>query len=139
MAKQLALSSGFHDRASFSVGDGADTNLPKADIVILDRVVCCYPEMNRLVKNSLDACISSYTLSVPRDDGVWWYFIKLAMWLKRVYLNLKQCQAYTYLHSTASMKRLIEDEGFREVLRDTVGPWLIWIFARDGVTLRQSS
>src|SRR5207248_507534 len=44
-ASRLAREAGLGDRASFSVGDAAQVELSTADVVVLDKVICCYPRV----------------------------------------------------------------------------------------------
>jgi 2-polyprenyl-3-methyl-5-hydroxy-6-metoxy-1,4-benzoquinol methylase len=44
LARTLAAEAGFSQKASFERGDGAMADLPSSDIVILDKVLCCYPD-----------------------------------------------------------------------------------------------
>src|SRR4030095_3953353 len=48
-ALKLAASRGVGNRMRFEVGDGAKLDLPAADIVVINRVVCCYPDNDHLL------------------------------------------------------------------------------------------
>jgi hypothetical protein len=41
--------------------------LPDADVVILDKVVCCYPHWELMVDRSLSKARRLYALTYPRD------------------------------------------------------------------------
>src|SRR5206468_11096562 len=41
-ASELVRVSGFENRAKFQVGNAAEAELPSSDIVIIDKVLCCY-------------------------------------------------------------------------------------------------
>src|SRR3990170_2032141 len=56
----LHVGRGVGDRTSFEVGDGAAVELPTSDIVVLNRVVCCYPDIDALLTNTLAAAGSVY-------------------------------------------------------------------------------
>lgn len=53
-AEQEAERRGWRDRLTHHHGDFVDlaSTLPDADVVTLDRVICCYPDMARLVELS---------------------------------------------------------------------------------------
>lgn len=64
-AKKLAQELRLEEKVSFEIGDGAKGRLPQSDIVVLDKVICCYPDMNNLLSNSITAC-REYTLFQSR-------------------------------------------------------------------------
>lgn len=69
-ARRLAAVRGVADRTSFEVGDGAKALLPKADIVVLNRVFCCYPDVDELLDNSLSAAGAVYAFTAPPSAGL---------------------------------------------------------------------
>ncbi|HXF65032.1 MAG TPA: methyltransferase domain-containing protein, partial [Caldilineaceae bacterium] len=71
-AREEAERLGHAERASFLHGDFvalADEIAP-ADIVTLDRVICCYPDMPALVERSAQRARQFYGAVYPRD--IWW-------------------------------------------------------------------
>jgi magnesium-protoporphyrin O-methyltransferase len=127
-AKELASTMGYSSRTLFEVGDGAETKLPRADIVILDKVMCCYPVLEPLLNNSLSASTSVYGFSVPSDKGVWKVLATLAISFEKVTLWIRRCGAYTYLHSTNVMNSTLIQRGFGLVFEKRVGPWLVRVY-----------
>jgi SAM-dependent methyltransferase len=69
-ARSLAHERGLDERASFEVGDGSLATLPSADVVVLNRVVCCYPDARSLLDNTLVSAGSVYALTAPADRGL---------------------------------------------------------------------
>src|SRR5262245_16694870 len=69
-ARALARERGLEDRAVFEVADGSVAELPATDVVVLNRVVCCYPDARGLLENTLGAAGSVYALSAPVDRGL---------------------------------------------------------------------
>jgi hypothetical protein len=97
----------------------------------LDRVICCYPLLEPLLKNSLAACNELYGFSVPNDRGLWGIFSRPAFFLEKIVLKLKRCGAYTYLHSTSTMNSLLTQHGFKLVFEKGVGSWMVRIYRTD--------
>lgn len=58
------------DRMTFVPGDGSKIELPSADVVVLNRVFCCYPDVEGLVRNSLAAAGSVYAFTAPPSRGL---------------------------------------------------------------------
>src|SRR5215207_8370729 len=71
-AKQEAARRGHSDRVNFIHADFTDvaSDLPAADIVTLDRVVCCYPDFRGLLKAAADHSRKALALTYPRET---WY------------------------------------------------------------------
>ena len=62
---------GLADRVSYHKGDAVAIvpDLPAADLVALDRVVCCYPHMEALVRVAADKTRRRLGMVLPRDDA----------------------------------------------------------------------
>ncbi|MFQ5950813.1 MAG: class I SAM-dependent methyltransferase [Candidatus Geothermarchaeales archaeon] len=129
-ARDRALSEGFDERADFTVGDAAKIDLDPSYIVILDKVICCYPEMGALLENSLKACLGYYCVSLPRDKGAWGILQRLSIALESAYRWLTRCGFRSYLHSTDEVDRRVRRNGYDRVLCQTTGPWLITMYRK---------
>jgi magnesium-protoporphyrin O-methyltransferase len=68
-ARKLAAARGVGDRMRFEVGDGAKLRLPAADIVVINRVVCCYPDTENLLEHTLGAAGSVFAMTAPVSNG----------------------------------------------------------------------
>ena len=71
-ARREATARGHIDRVRFIRGDVVELGptLPSADVVTLDRVICCYPDMERLVSCAAEKTRDLLGAVFPRD--VWW-------------------------------------------------------------------
>ncbi len=71
VAREEATQQGLVEKVSYVVGDfvaRAPTIAP-ADLVVLDRVVCCYPDMDALVRQSVARARLRYGLVYPVTRG----------------------------------------------------------------------
>ena len=68
-AKQEAERQGHIDRIAYHQGDFVELapQLPQADIVTLEKVICCYPDMRALVGLSSARAGKLYRVVFPRD------------------------------------------------------------------------
>src|SRR5438034_4837353 len=80
-ARALADERGLAERAAFEVGDGSQAALPKSDVVVLNRVVCCYPSAEGLLANTLGAAGSVFALTAPIDRGLMGLYNRIFFWL----------------------------------------------------------
>jgi magnesium-protoporphyrin O-methyltransferase len=98
-SKEEANRLGHGDRVTYLQGDfvALAPTLPAADIVTLDRVICCYHDMPALVGLSAARAGKFYALVFPRDT--WW--IKLGTPVVNFLLSLKRTPFRVFAHSTA--------------------------------------
>src|SRR2546426_6616599 len=68
-ANEFAIESGLQDRARFEVADAASTQ-HAADIVVMDKVLCCYPDADSLLKTASASSNRLLGFVVPRDEGL---------------------------------------------------------------------
>lgn len=83
--------------------------VPPADIVTLDRVICCYPDIRRLIGASIARARQIYALVYPRDDWV----MRTGMGTVNAFLRLRGSAFRTYVHPTEVVEALIREHGFR--------------------------
>lgn len=128
VARQEAERRGLGERIDFKQGDFvtlAPTIAP-ADIVTLDRVICCYADMPALVRLSAARAQQLYGLVYPRDP--WWVrllnpVVDLAMRVLRTPLRF-------YIHPTAAVEATIQREGLERCFHRKAGLWQIVVYAR---------
>ena len=67
-ATGLAKELGFQDAVEYHIGDFVEREqeIPSADIVLLDRVICCYPNLKALATTSTQHAQRLYALTYPR-------------------------------------------------------------------------
>src|SRR5581483_4319164 len=86
---RMAERRGVSDRTTFRVGDGARAELPPADVVVLNRVFCCYPDIDALLENSLAAARSVYAFTTPPSTGFAGALARLLTRLSNVVYRLR--------------------------------------------------
>lgn len=108
-------------------GDVLDVaaEVPPADIVTLDRVVCCYPRYEELLATTLERAEQGFAFSYPRDR---WY-MRAAMALANVLLRTTS-GFRTFVHPEGTMRRLIDQAGFELVSHAHNMAWSADVFAR---------
>jgi magnesium-protoporphyrin O-methyltransferase len=113
---------------SFQQGDFVDIaqDVPQVDIVTLDRVVCCYDDMEALVNLSAEKAQNKYGLVFPRD---FWLF-RIFLPLVNLILRLRGSSFRIYLHSTRHIDELIRSKGLSPTLHKKKGFWQILVYNR---------
>lgn len=100
--------------------------LEVADIVTLDKVICCYPDYEALVRLSLSKCRKYYACVLPRD--VWW--VHAGEWLKSWERRLKGKPFATYIHPVEAIEQMVLAAGFRKIGQQHRKEWRIAVFEK---------
>ena len=127
-AKAEAARRGHGERVNFIHADFTDVaaDLPKADIVTLDRVVCCYPDFRKLLKAAADHSRKALALTYPRE--VW--YIRIGLKVANFFQRLRKDPFRGFLHPVAEMDSLIKREGFERVSLRRLFIWEIVLYQR---------
>ena len=127
-AKQLAKEMGLDARARYFVGDFTALNgeAPLSDITVLDKVVCCYEDVDMLVEKSTSKTKELYALSFPRD------FLPVRIMFKtQIFVSkLFGFSFRPYWHDWEGICRNIQSYGFDETYRNRTIVWAIRVFQR---------
>jgi SAM-dependent methyltransferase len=119
---------GHGDRVRYLIGDFvslADEVAP-ADLVALDRVICCYHDMAALVARSAALAIHRYALVYPRDGLLG----RIAVALLNLELRLTRSPFRVFLHRTADVDAILAAHGFTQSdHRSTLG-WQLALYER---------
>lgn len=131
MAKQIAKDNDTLDRMNFIHGDFIDhaSEIEKHDIVTLERVVCCYPDVHKLIQMSTDNANMYYCLVYPRDNFLSRALIKMT----HLYFWIKRNPFRTFVHSEKNMYSLIKKQGFELVRQDNAFIWRVVVFKRSSL------
>lgn len=100
-------------------------DLPTADLVTLDRVVCCYPSYELLLDEATRHAGHALALSYPRDR----WFVRAAMWIEKA-RRARTSAFRTFVHSPASMQERIEETGLQLAWRRSTIMWTADVFVR---------
>lgn len=133
-ARRLARERGVADRATFAVGDGAHIELPAADVVVLNRVICCYPDADSLVERSLAATRHVYAFTAPASNGAmawilrhWWSFTDAVMHRRKE----NSSGFRSYVHDLERVDERVRAAGFRRVRNERRRViWQLAVYAR---------
>lgn len=115
-------------RVSYVHGDfvALAPGIAPADVVALDRVVCCYPDMPALVGAAAARARRLLGLVYPRDD--WW--VRLGIRAVNAGLRLQRTSFRVFCHPTAAVSAAAGRAGLVERLHRTSGAWQVVVFER---------
>ena len=115
-------------RVSFLRGDfvALAPEIAPADVVTLDRVICCYPDMQELVAASASHANRLYGAVFPRDRWFFRGFMAIANLLRR----LRGSDFRSYVHSVSAIDAAVERQGLRPRSVADTFVWRVAVYSR---------
>ncbi len=125
-AREAAQARGLSDRTDYRVGDFLEIaeSIEAADVTILDKVVCCYPDAEALVNKSLGKTRRVYAYTLPRHR--WWMragakFMAAVLWCFRSPFR-------SYVHDPKFIEAQVTAGGFEKRYENQTAVWLTQVF-----------
>lgn len=114
--------------AQFQLGDFADPSLelPKVDLVVLDRVVCCYPDWQALLARATASAPRVIALSYPPAN----VFSRVEAFGLNSYQKLRGRKFRLHLHSPETMRVYLGQRGFALRRRKLFWIWELAVYTR---------
>ena len=112
-ARAEAERRGLAGRIDYRYGDVVELagDLPPADVVILDSVICCYPYLPRLIEAAVVSRPRLAGFAYPRD--VWWMLAFMRLY--NATHRLIRSPARYYIHRRSQVGALMAQAGYVEI------------------------
>lgn len=127
-AKEESEKRGNGGRVKFIHADFTDiaVDLPQADVVTLDRVVCCYPDFRSLLRNASEHSRKAIAMTYPRE--VW--YLRFGLGLINLFQKLRRDPFRVFLHPVHEMEALLNAQGFERVSMKRLFVWEMALYQR---------
>ena len=134
-ATNVELSGGYEEAAAEllhgrdverRIGDFVTEDVPAHDVVVMHRVVCCYPDAPSLVHAAASRARRSLAMTYPQERP----WVRTGLFVVNAWLRISQCGFRTYLHPVHLLDAAAADEGLR--LERRIRRGLIWESAAYG-------
>ena len=128
VARDEARRAGLLDRNDFVEGDFVRraASIDRADVVTLDRVICCYPDMEALVAESAGRAKTAYGIVLPRDRrGARW-----AIALNNAWYRIRRKAYRGFIHPTARVDEIAAANGLRLRAERHTWIWRVAVYDR---------
>ena len=114
----LLAERGLEDRVQRIQGDFVDraATLPKADVVVLHRVVCCYPDWEAMLTAAIGRANEVVAITLPSDR--WW--TRFGIRIGNMACRVSGRSFRGYVHPLAPMISLLQRSGFA-IVSETPG------------------
>ncbi len=129
-ARDEAVRRGLGERETHRYGNFVElaAEIEPADIVTLDRVICCYPHMGELVTASASHARRLYGLVFPVDR--WW--IRAGARVVNLVLSVTRQTFRIHVHRTHAVDRLVQGLGFERRSASRSLFWQAIVYRRIG-------
>jgi magnesium-protoporphyrin O-methyltransferase len=97
-----------------------------ADIVTLDRVVCCYPDGEGLLARAATCAGTALAVSYPQSR---WY-VRAVTGLENVWRRMTGSAFRVFVHPPARLASALEASGLRRVSRRGTLVWVVELYRR---------
>ena len=131
VACELANEAGLGDRVQRRLMDfaAAPAEVEVADVVIMNRVVCCYPDMPRLTTAAAEHTRQLLVLTYPRET--WW--TRIGLRLGNLAFRLARREFQIFLHPPKRIIATTEQQGLLTVHNHNGTLWTVAAFGRPAV------
>jgi precorrin-6B methylase 2 len=120
-AAELLREAGFEDRVERRVMDfvKADADIEGADIVVMNRVICCYPDLPRLAGAAADHTRGLLVMSFPKEQ--WW--TRVIVWMANAGMAIARREFRIFVHPPAQILATGQQHGLKLSLNR---PGIFW-------------
>ncbi|HEY6608478.1 MAG TPA: methyltransferase domain-containing protein [Candidatus Limnocylindria bacterium] len=118
------------DRASFEVGNAADAEVTAHDWVVMDRVICCFGDAERLVSQAITHARQRIAITAPESRG-WRGLVNRPLWAVEFAWDRLHGGCRGYVHDLRAIERQIADAGFHPTAVARIGLWHIGVYDRE--------
>lgn len=129
VSQQQFSERGWGNRLQAVLGDFATLGerTEVADLVTLDRVVCCYPDYEVLLGRACDHARKVLALSFPRNR---WY-VRASIALENLWRRLRGSSFRAFVHSPRRLAVVMERSGLQRVAERGTPFWVVEVFHRE--------
>jgi tRNA1(Val) A37 N6-methylase TrmN6 len=128
VARDEARRAGLLDRIDFVEGDFVRRapTIDRAEVVTLDRVICCYPDMETLVAESSGRARTAYGVVMPRER---WFGPLIVRTINLTY-RLRRRSYRFFVHPTARVDEIVAANGLKLRAERRTRIWRVAVYDR---------
>ena len=119
---------GHAERIRMQFGDfvAVADSLDSADMVTMDRVICCYSDVSALLTRAASKARGAVGLTYPRATQLSRLGIRVFNWIQ----HLRGCDFRVYYHTSAQICDALYSSGFELAAQDRTLLWQVAVFRR---------
>ena len=127
-ARELLVEAGLTDHVERKVMDFAQAGpeVETADVVVMNRVICCYPDMPKLAGAAANRAKGLLVMSYPNRR--WW--TRLGLTVANFGFRVIRLQFQVFLHPPDLIQAAVQERGFRTRFNERGLLWQVNAFER---------
>jgi protein-L-isoaspartate O-methyltransferase len=129
-AARLTTEAGLSDRITFAVGDGSTMELVPHDVVVLDKVICCYPKVDALLDRSLSATGRMYAIVLPFSRGWRGTLARIGIGVDNFTRRIRRQAFRAFVHDVNGIEARIAGAGLHRIAATSRFIWYVAVYAR---------
>lgn len=128
-AAELAREHGVEDRVERKLGDFVtEDEVGVADAVVMNRVVCCYPNYEALVGTAADRARRVLVFTFPRENVL----VRAGFGIMNLWLRVTGTDFRGFVHPVNAMLEVAEERGLRPIAHHRGLFWQLAALERSG-------
>jgi hypothetical protein len=113
-AAELARERGLDDQVERRIGDFVtDGEVGAADAVVMNRVVCCYPDYEALVDTAADRARHLLVFTFPRENVL----VRAAFGVMNLWLRMSRSDFRGFVHPVRAMLDVAQERGLTPIVQ----------------------
>ncbi len=127
-AKDNAAHFGLSEQINYIKQDFAQSAeaVESADLVVLDRVICCYPHLDQLLGKAAQHTSQFLAISYPVDRN----WVRFGHWVIDTFLSLVKSGYHPYVHAQDAIEAVAAANGLQPVHQVRHYIWQVMVFER---------
>ncbi|NQT61338.1 MAG: methyltransferase [Candidatus Marinimicrobia bacterium] len=127
-ARKQDLEHGREELVDYFHGDVVDLGdkLSISQIVTLDRVICCYPDWESLIRVTAEKAEGLYIFSIPR--GRW--FVKMVIGIENMIRRVRGDAFRAFVHSSQKLDLVLGEMGFKRLRVQGTLSWEVFTYSK---------
>lgn len=130
VARRISTEDGLSDRVAFEVGNAAESDLTPQDVMVHHRVICCYPNPQRFLRNTIAAGQTIQAFSMPRSAGLMGIVVRIALFFENIGHRVKRRGFRAYVHDERMVDATLRAAGFQLRGRSNRLGWFAAVYAK---------
>jgi len=129
-ASRLAGEAGLADRATYLIGDAAVAPLAVHDVVVMNKVVCCYPDPAALMSSAIEAAAGVVAFALPDSRGLKGVIVRFGLAVFNIGPRIRRSAFRVFAHDVRPMLSALERAGFEPRTDTRFRMWRALVYAR---------
>ena len=98
----------------------------------MDKVLCCYPDADSLLRTAFASSSDLLGFVVPRDEGLMKPVMRIGTGLINLVERMRKTGFRLYLHPLRFLDKLLVDNGLQQSNKAKSRFWLVFLYKRAG-------